>query len=79
MNRPKTKTLPRPRTISARVAKSSKDAAIELVRLEFDSERLRLGIEQALGRAQGLQAELAQNKEKRTRLIGLLVPQEQQR
>ena len=74
MNRPKTKTLRRPRMASARVAKTPKDAAIDLVRLEFDAERLRIGIEQALGRARSFKAELEQNQSKRALLIALVVP-----
>ncbi len=74
MNRPKTKTLRRPRMASARVAKTPKEAAIDLVRLEFDAERLRMGITQALGRAQSFQAELDLNQSQRARLIGLLAP-----
>lgn len=74
MNRPKTKTLRRPRMASARVAKTPKEAAIDLVRLEFDAERLRMGVTQALGRAQSFQAELDLNQSQRARLIGLLAP-----
>ena len=74
MNRPKTKTLRRPRMASARVAKTPKDAAIDLVRLEFDAERLRMGIEQAVGRARSFKVELEQNQSKRALLIDLVVP-----
>jgi len=74
MNRPKTKTLGRPRMASARVAKTPKDAAIDLVRLEFDAERLRMGIEQAVGRARSFKVELEQNQSKRALLIDLVVP-----
>ena len=74
MNRPKTKTLHRPRMASARVAKTPKEAAIDLVRLAFDAERLRMGIEQALGRARSFQAELDKNQSQRALLINLVVP-----
>ena len=74
MNRPKTRTLRRPRMASGRVAKTPKEAAIDLVRLEFDAERLRMGIEQALGRVQGFQAELDRNEAQRARLISMLAP-----
>lgn len=74
MNRPKTRTLRRPRMAAGRVAKTPKEAAIDLVRLEFDAERLRMGIDQALGRAQGFQAELDQNEAQRARLLSLLAP-----
>jgi len=59
---------------STRVAKTQKEAAVELVRLEFDAERLRMGIDQALGRAQSYQAELDQNQSQRAKLISLLAP-----
>ena len=74
MNRPKTQTQRRPRMGSARVAKSAKEAAIDLVRLEFDAERLRMGVEQAQNRMQSYQSELDQNLAKRSALIKLLNP-----
>lgn len=74
MKRPKTQTLRRPRMASARVAKTAKEAAIDLVRLEFDAERLRMGIDQALKRAQGFESELGVNQSQRARLLGLLAP-----
>jgi hypothetical protein len=59
---------------AGRVAKTPKEAAIDMVRLEFDAERLRMGIDQAIGRAQGFQAELDQNEAQRARLLSLLAP-----
>lgn len=72
MNRPKTQTLRRPRMASARVAKTAKEAAIDLVRLEFDAERLRMGVEQAQNRMESYQNELNQNRARRSVLIKLL-------
>jgi len=72
MNRPKTQTLRRPRMASARVAKTAKDAAIDLVRLEFDAERLRMGVEQAQTRVAGYQIELNRNRAERSVLIKML-------
>ena len=72
MNRPKTQTLRRPHMASARVAKSAKEAAIDLVRLEFDAERLRMGVEQAQNRMDSYQSELDQNRAKRSVLLKLL-------
>jgi hypothetical protein len=59
---------------SARVAKTAKEAAIDLVRLEFDAERLRMGVEQAQNRMESYQNELNQNRAKRSVLIKLLNP-----
>jgi hypothetical protein len=59
---------------SARVAKTAKEAAIDLVRLEFDAERLRMGVEQAQNRMESYQNELHQNRAKRSVLIKLMNP-----
>ena len=72
MNRPRTQTLRRPRMASARVAKTAKEAAIDLVRLEFDAERLRMGVEQARTRVDSYQTELDRNHAQRSVLIKMM-------
>ena len=72
MNRPSTQTLRRPRKASARLAKTAKDAAIDLVRLEFDADRLRMGVEQSQTRADSYQTELDRNLAQRSFLITVL-------
>ena len=72
MNRPRTQTLRRPRMASARVAKTAKEAAIDLVRLEFDADRLRMGVEQAQTRVDSYQTELDRNLAQRSVLIKIL-------
>jgi hypothetical protein len=57
---------------SARVAKTAKEAAIDLVRLEFDAERLRMGVEQAQTRVDSYQTELDRNRAQRSVLIKML-------
>lgn len=72
MRRPKTNMPKRPRTASAAVARTSKEAAIRLVRLEFDAARLEMGIAQASDRATAYRDELAANIEQRKGLLRLL-------
>ncbi len=72
MNRPKTQMPRRPRMASAKVARSAKEAAISLVRLEFDAARLQQGLDQAAHRAKTYQHELARNSEERRHLMAVL-------
>ena len=72
MKRPKTQMPKRPRMASSTTARSSKEAAINLVRLEFDAARLEMGISQARNRADAYQGELQRNKAEREHLLGLL-------
>ena len=72
MKRPKTQMPKRPQMASAAVARTSKEAAIHLVRLEFDAARLQMGIDQARNRAESYQVELDRNKEQRQSLLTLL-------
>lgn len=62
----------RPVAQSAKVARNPKDAAIQLVRLEFDAARLRTGIEQASRRVRGYRIELDHNQAQRQTLIRLM-------
>lgn len=62
----------RARPASASVARSPKEAAIQLVRLEFDATRLRMGISQAEDRMRTYRDELARNDAQRDAILALL-------
>lgn len=72
MKRPRTQMPRRPKAANGAVARTAKEAAIHLVRLEFDAARLQTGIDQAQNRAESYAYELARNKEQRQRLLSLL-------
>lgn len=72
MKRTKTQMPRRPRMASAAVARTSKDAAIKLVRLEFDASRLEMGLNQMQNRAAAYQHELARNATERAVLLRIL-------
>lgn len=72
MKRPKTQMPRRPRMASAKVARSAKEAAISLVRLEFDAARLQQGLDQATHRINSYQHELDRNAEERRHLMAVL-------
>lgn len=72
MKRPKTQMPKRPRMASSKTARNSKEAAIHLVRLEFDAARLEMGITQARNRADAYQSELDRNLSERQQLLGIL-------
>lgn len=72
MKRPKTQMPRRPRMASAKVARSAKEAAISLVRLEFDAARLQQGLDQAAHRAKSYRHELDRNAEERRHLMNVL-------
>lgn len=72
MKRPVTNMPKRPRTASAAVARTPKEAAMRLVRLEFDAARLQMGLAQADQRAETYRAELKQNAEQRRVLLDIL-------
>lgn len=72
MKRPKTQMPKRPRMASSATARSSKEAAISLVRLEFDASRLEMGIAQAQSRVDAYQIELNRNIAERQQLLQTL-------
>lgn len=72
MNRPASHMPRRPARQSSAVAHSPKEAAIHLVRLEFDCARLRSGIAQAKSRMAGFELELHRNEAERKTLLSLL-------
>ena len=72
MNRPKTCTPKRPRSSAGKVPRSSKEAAINLVRLEFDVTRLSNGISQAEDRIRAYSSELDDKLQERQRLLDIM-------
>lgn len=74
MKRPRTAMPKRPRTASSLVARSRKEAAIHLVRLEFDMNRLEMGIAQAAQRQAQYRAELDCRAHQRAALMKILNP-----
>lgn len=72
MQRPMVKTLKRPQNTTKRTIRSSKEAAIELVRIEFEVSRLSLGIKQAEDRILTYNSELTQRLAQRRKLLNLL-------
>lgn len=72
MKRPRVTIPKRPRSISGAVARSKKEAAIQLVRVEFDAARLELAIQQADDRAGTHRRELALLETRRRNLVAQL-------
>lgn len=72
MKRPHNHIPSRPRQASCATARTAKEAAIHLVRLEFDASRLEMGISQAERRAATYRAELHQNRQQRDVLLNIL-------
>ena len=72
MKRPRIQTPKRPRMASSATARTSKEAAMHLVRLEFDAARLNMGIAQAENRFMAYREELQRNLEQRNALINLI-------
>lgn len=71
--KPITARLPqRPSPRSSAVVHSAKQAAIHLVRLEFDRARLASGLAQAKSRMNRLAEELSQNDAERKTLLAVL-------
>ena len=72
MKRPITNNPRRPARPSSLVVKDRKDAAIHIVRLEFDCARLTSGIAQAQKRIDGFELELRRNDAERRSLLSIL-------
>lgn len=72
MKRPKSQVPKRPKMANTAVARNPKEAAIGLVRLEFDAARLQMGIDQAKERAETYLQELSRNKAERENLLAIL-------
>lgn len=69
MKRPQIALPRRPRTTAGVVARTRKEAAIQLVRLEFDAARLEFGAAQAQARVSSHNAELQTLSSKREKLL----------
>lgn len=72
MKRPHCHMPKHPRQVSSATARSPKEAAIHLVRLEFDAARLEMGITQAESRAATYRDELRHNRQQRQLLLNIL-------
>ena len=72
MQRPKTRPMPRPAMMSGLAARTPKEAAVHLVRLEFDRSRIEFGLSQAESRAERYRAERAAVEKRRRALLALL-------
>ncbi|MEM9757322.1 MAG: hypothetical protein AAF914_15075 [Pseudomonadota bacterium] len=72
MKRPRTTTPRRARTMSGAVARSRKEAAIQMVRLEFEASRLEMAVDQSLDRARAHAIDLDAVRARRRRLIAAL-------
>ena len=72
MKRPHTVVHPRPTSATGSVARTPKQAAIQLVRLEFDRSRLDLAEEQSMARARARQTAQIELEQKRAALLRTL-------
>lgn len=72
MKQVRTAIMRRPKTLDGAAARSKKEAAIHLVRLEFDLSRLQAGLDQAEARRAHYTAEIAEKSRKRARLMEIL-------
>jgi hypothetical protein len=72
MKRPRTLHIRRPKAAGSGTARTSKEAAIQLVRLEFDISRLEQAITQAEARADLARRELTQQQSARHKLMSIL-------
>lgn len=72
MNRPNSISVRRPKTAGAGIARTHKEAAIQLVRLEFDISRLEQAIRQADQRAAQARADLSLQIMEREKLMSRL-------
>lgn len=72
MQRPRVTSMRRPAKLSGLAARTPKEAAVHLVRLEFDRSRIEFGIRQAEERAELFRAEGAALERRRRALIAIL-------
>ncbi len=79
MKRPATTTPRRARSTSGAVARSRKEAAIQLVRLEFDLSRVDMAIAQAEQRAETYRAERKALSARRQTLVQMLQDRQETR
>jgi hypothetical protein len=74
MKRPNTVALPRPKTATAGTARTRKEAAIQLVRLEFDISRIERAMTLSRQRMKACSSELAVYTAEREKLMRMLKP-----
>ena len=72
MKQLKTQTPRRPASMIGAVAQSRKDAAIQMVRLEFEAARLERSLEHSQRRAAGFSVELRDLDKRRNNLLSTL-------
>lgn len=72
MNRPRTSPMRRPARMSGLAARTPKEAAVHLVRLEFDRSRVEAGMRQAELRADLYRAESRTIERQRRKLLEIL-------
>lgn len=72
MKRPRSAQPRRPRQMSGLSARTAKEAAIHLVRLEFDRNRVERGILEAEGRAANLRRDREHLERQRASLLALM-------
>ena len=72
MKRPRTVSLGRPATGYLSGIQTSREAAIQLVRLEFDLDRLAAGISQSQSRIEAYQREQAECLRQKSRLLEVI-------
>jgi len=74
MKRPQTNTPRRPRSTAGAIARNRKEAAMQMVRLEFEASRLELAIAQAESRSASYTRALSDLHKRRNRLLETLKP-----
>ena len=72
MRRHKVTPMPRPAMMSGLSARTPKEAAVHLVRLEFDRSRIAFGLQQTARRAARLEAEAEAIEDRRRALLTIL-------
>lgn len=72
MLRPKTSPMRCAAKLSGLAARTSKEAAVQLVRVEFDRARIAFGIRQAEERAERFRAEGAALERRRAALLAVI-------
>ena len=72
MQRPKTTPMRRAAKLSGLAARTPKQAAVQLVRVEFDRARIAFGIREAEARAERFRAEGAALERRRGALLAVL-------
>ncbi len=72
MQRPRISSIRRAAKLSGLAARTPKEAAVHLVRLEFDRSRIAFGIREAEDRAERLRAEATALERRKRALLAVL-------